>query len=167
MAPSHVAIGLMAATATGTIVGQPLDLFAAAMAAAGSLAPDIDHPRSWVGRRLPFLSRPLGMLIGHRGLTHSLVAAITASVGLSLATPPAWGQAFLVGYLSHLGGDLATSSGIPLLWPWRRRFRLLGVRTGGLGETVLVAGMTGLWLVGGCAGWWELSVPTLLCEIAK
>ncbi|VEB43121.1 Inner membrane protein ydjM [Chromobacterium violaceum] len=43
---------------------------------AGSLLPDIDHPKSWLGRRIPFLSRPISYLFGHRGITHSLLAVV-------------------------------------------------------------------------------------------
>lgn len=40
----------------------------------GSVLPDIDESRSYIGKRIPFLSRPVNLLFGHRGLTHSALA---------------------------------------------------------------------------------------------
>jgi inner membrane protein len=93
-------------------------------AVAGSLLPDIDHPQSFIGRRLRLISRPLSRIIGHRGLTHSLLALaggfwlLLKSAHLNVHVA----QALALGYLSHLAGDWLTAAGIPLLWPWRKRF---------------------------------------------
>jgi membrane-bound metal-dependent hydrolase YbcI (DUF457 family) len=64
----------------------------------------------------------------HRGLTHSLIVAIyvvIASLSLSVfVTPtrtPWWGVAWSVGWLTHLGADALTFSGLKLLQPWSER----------------------------------------------
>ena len=83
----------------------------------------------------------------HRGFTHSLLAAVVVSLGLSFAwwiVPGFWRSALLyfTAYGSHLLIDLCTGtslgwtntgSGIPLFWPWRHEFSsplifLFGVR---------------------------------------
>ena len=63
-------------------------------------------------------------------------------------------DALIVGYLSHLLGDWLTPMGIPLLWPWRRRFRLPGLplKSGGGYERafcLLTLALAGYWVHGG------------------
>lgn len=141
MAHSHVMIGVAGYT---TLVSMshgtlPLDPLTISVAALGSLAPDLDHPRSWLGGRLFFISLPLSALCGHRGITHSLMAALTTTVTLwwyiaSSSNLP-WLSAFLLGYMLHLFADWNTNSGIPLLWPNMKRFRApWAINTGGFFE---------------------------------
>ncbi|CAA7613185.1 Predicted membrane-bound metal-dependent hydrolase [Candidatus Terasakiella magnetica] len=129
---------------------EPLGL---GLAAAGALLPDIDHPGSWVGRRLWPVSKPLSLLIGHRGLTHSLVAVVAGLVILNVLGPSPslarWVEPLVIGYLSHLGADALTPAGVPLLWPFKRRFGLALCATGGMVEMLAVAAIavaTGLYL---------------------
>lgn len=124
-------------------------------ALASALLPDLDHPKSVLGQRLPWISKPLSRLFGHRGFTHSLLAVVAAVWGLNQSLPPGTlpvgvKDALIVGYLSHLLGDWLTPAGIPLFWPIKRRFRLPGwpLRSGGALET----GFCTLTLL--VAGWW-------------
>jgi len=83
----------------------------------------------------------------HRGFTHSLLAAVVVSLGLSCVlwiVPGFWRSALLyvTAYGSHLLIDFCTGtslgltntgSGIPIFWPWRHEFSsplifLFGVR---------------------------------------
>jgi len=127
----------------------------------GSLLPDADRagsriyrPRRWERRAWPlrvlgWLARlPLRLLIllGHRGLTHSLAgcAAVTILARL-LSTELAAGLA--IGYLAHIAADACTPSGVPLLAPLtRRRFHLLPrparIPTGSLRELAVAALLT-------------------------
>ncbi len=111
-------------------------------ALASALLPDLDHPRSVLGQRLPWISKPLSRLFGHRGFTHSLLAVAAAIWGLDQSLAPALlptgvKDALIIGYLSHLLGDWLTPAGIPLLWPSKRRYRLPGwpLKSGGAVET--------------------------------
>jgi inner membrane protein len=148
---SHVLLGAGAWLAICRVTETPAQASAVAAAMLGSLLPDIDHPKSLVGRRLWFISVPLASIFGHRGMTHSLLA-----IGLwvwVMLRGLAWDQEMAasaaVGYLSHLAGDWATVGGLPLLWPWRRRFQApFGFKSGGLTETVLDAVLIG-WIVWG------------------
>ncbi|MFB6434688.1 MAG: metal-dependent hydrolase [Candidatus Malihini olakiniferum] len=95
-----------------------------------ALLPDIDHPKSVLGQRLKWISAPISRVFGHRGFTHSLLCvAIICFIRFQL--PADWPMptddayhAMLIGYLSHLMADMLTSAGVPLLWPYRWRFRL-------------------------------------------
>ena len=128
------------------------------MALASALLPDLDHPQSLLGRQLPWISGPLSRLFGHRGFTHSLLAVGLGIWGLAQfqVSGPLSGvmkDALIVGYLSHLLGDWLTPMGIPLLWPWRRRFRLPGLplKSGGGYEKafcLLTLALAGYWVHG-------------------
>lgn len=120
-----------------------------AAAVLGSLLPDIDHPKSKFGSKVPFISIPLSMIFGHRGITHSLLAIVGLAFAwwyfLSGAPDTFLLKALVIGYLSHLLGDFFTNSGIPLLYPWRKRIvSPVTFSTGSFTEQLLLAG--GLYL---------------------
>ncbi len=179
MGHSHILIAsagylTLAATVPGALGHLPPAQLAAGAVCAGaaSLLPDLDCPGSTVARALGPLSGLLARLVsliagGHRNGTHSLLAWLALSVGLTLALGTrhssavalivcvlACGLVFrvitgaratacavlalgaavalvtgvglvdhwmpgavLVGYGSHLLGDLVTVEGVPLLWP--------------------------------------------------
>jgi len=143
MAGSHVVVGIAAWAWAAPHLGLPsFDPIALALATTGSLLPDIDHPHSWVGRRVWMISRPLAAMIGHRGLTHSIVAVLVCCLllrwhGVSRAVL----APLTVGYLSHLGADLLTPAGLRLAWPLPRRYAIPLCRTGSAGEVAIVAGL--------------------------
>lgn len=131
------------------------------VALASALLPDLDHPNSLLGRRLPWISGPLSRLFGHRGFTHSLLAVGIAVWGLGQFQAPGTlsavvKDALIIGYLSHLLGDWLTPAGIPLFWPLRRRYRLswLPLKSGSGYETafcLLTLALAGYWVHGGTA----------------
>ena len=94
------------------------------------LLPDIDHPKSFLGQRLSWVSKPVARAFGHRGFTHSLLAVFGALALFYLKVPDSWIipadalQGLVLGYLSHILADMLTPAGVPLLWPCRWRFRL-------------------------------------------
>ena len=140
MAGSHVVVGMAAWVWAAPHLGLPaFHVVPLAMAIGGSLLPDIDHPQSWVGRRVSVISRPLAALSGHRGFTHSILAVIACALllhwqGLSRAIV----APIVVGYLSHLAADLLTSSGLRLAWPLPGRYAMPLCRTGSLTESLIV-----------------------------
>ncbi|WP_052465115.1 metal-dependent hydrolase [Geoalkalibacter subterraneus] len=145
MAPTHALTGIAAYLALAQAFPQVLAVNAVTIAAAtlGSVAPDIDEPRSWIGKRLMFLSVPLLFIARHRGFTHSLLAAALGSVGVFWLFHPqyglTWVLAFFVGFVAHLFGDWNTNSGVPLLWPCEKRYRApWAFATGGFFETIFL-----------------------------
>lgn len=94
------------------------------------LLPDIDHPKSFLGQRLKWISKPIARAFGHRGFTHSLLAVFALLATFYLKVPEGWFipadalQGMVLGYLSHILADMLTPAGVPLLWPCRWRFRL-------------------------------------------
>jgi inner membrane protein len=121
MARSHVVVGLAAWIAAAPLLRIPaLDPAFLGLALAGSLLPDVDHPRSWVGRRTRPISTTIAAVLGHRGITHSAIAVPAIVLLLSDAGYRRAGIAALsVGYLSHLAADMLTPQALQLMWPLR------------------------------------------------
>ena len=155
MASSHIIVGAAAWTWLAARFGLPaLDPVATGLAVLGALALDIDHPKSALGSRLKPLSLPISLIFGHRGITHSLLAVgvcgwlfLESGVYGRLTAP------FLVGYVTHLAGDLLSPAGLPLLYPLKRRrtFALPIIKTGGFSEQLVVVLLCG-WLISGLFG---------------
>jgi inner membrane protein len=140
MAGSHVAVGAAAWVLVAPHFGMPgtapLPL---ALAIGGALLPDIDHPRSWIGRRCGMVSRLLARVVSHRGFTHSLLAVALCLYALQAdGVSRFWVAPLLVGYLSHLAADLLTPAGLRLAWPLRQGFSVPLCRTGSPAEPVIV-----------------------------
>jgi inner membrane protein len=147
MAGSHVLIGAATWLYIAHDLGLPLlDPAALGLAVAGSLSPDIDHPKSWVGRRVKFISVPISKIFGHRGITHSIVA-VAVCIACLRWDGQQWHHTlpFVIGYASHLAADLITPAGLCLAWPLRRTFAFPLVKTGSFAEQALVTLVAG-WL---------------------
>ena len=54
------------------------------------LLPDIDHPKSFLGQRLKWISKPVARAFGHRGFTHSLFAVFAMLALFYLKVPESW-----------------------------------------------------------------------------
>ncbi len=141
MAKSHVALGLAAWIVAAPLLRlSPLDPVHLGLAAAGSLLPDVDHPKSWVGRRTRPFSSAVAAALGHRGVTHSAVAVLALVALLSHAGYRRGAvSALAVGYLAHLAADMLTPRGLRLAWPLRRTWGVPLCRTGSPAESVIVA----------------------------
>lgn len=120
--------------ATGALAGALLyratgDPLVSGAVVVGSLLPDIDHPGSKLGRRVPIISHIM-YLFGHRGITHSLLFVLILALLGEFVSPVFYGLA--IGSAVHIAGDMLTPSGVPFFWPHKRRYSLLGFRTGGI-----------------------------------
>ena len=75
MAKSHVVVGVVAWVAAAPALHfAAFDPWYLGVAVIGSLLPDVDHPKSWVGRRTRPVSTVIASMLGHRGVTHSAIA---------------------------------------------------------------------------------------------
>lgn len=126
----------------------------AVCAGLGALLPDLDARESHLKRLTigfgiaPFLlpSLLLHRALGHRGPLHSLAGLAAALIlGVPALVCLGWqpALALLLGYGSHLFLDACTKTGVPLLWPnKKRRFVLpprLRISTGSAGEELALA----------------------------
>jgi len=80
-----------------------------------ALLPDIDEPKSYIGRLVPFLSVPMRAFVSHRTLTHSLLFVIVAGAVL-LFVDGDMALAWMMGLLAHIMGDMLTGR-VQLFWP--------------------------------------------------
>lgn len=132
---THFAGGMLAGAGAGLLL-QFDPLLSAAVAGFASLLPDLDSPKSKLGRKIAPVSALIDAAVGHRGAMHSLVgAAFTSAASLfaleALDLSPLLVFAVGAGYVSHLLLDALNPEGVPLLWPWKKRFRVSLCRTGG------------------------------------
>jgi inner membrane protein len=150
MARSHVVVGLLTWVAVAPALHvAALDPMYLGLAVAGSLLPDVDHPKSWVGRRCRPVSTAIASVLGHRGITHSAIAVVgLVAVLLRAGYRQGAVDALAVGYLSHLAADMLTPQGLRLAWPLRGTWGLPLCRTGSPMEGVVVLALICL------VGWW-------------
>lgn len=97
---------------------QPLLLVAGA--AIGSLLPDKDHPKSYLGNKVPILPTLLYNTVGHRSLTHSLLFAAIMGALLGLIDIPLFIVMF-IGIISHILLDMLTPQGVSYLYPFKTK----------------------------------------------
>lgn len=132
LAPTHAIFGLFLTLSIVAIFGikEGLHWTLLITAILGSLLPDIDMPKSTIGRLLSFISIPLEQKYGHRMITHSLIGWAIATLLWALFLIPVFllfqlstGHtlrlllAFSIGYLSHIILDMFNPRGVPLFWP--------------------------------------------------
>lgn len=104
----------------------------------GAILPDLDHPESKPGKVL-WIGKILNLFkFKHRGITHSLLAVSIILIFMSIFTyynrsllPAA--IAMVVGYFSHLILDMLNKQGVSLLYPKKKRYNILSIKTGGIG----------------------------------
>jgi membrane-bound metal-dependent hydrolase YbcI (DUF457 family) len=113
------------------------------MVAFGALLPDIDNARSTMGRKFGWVSKEIQHIAGHRTIFHSLLGLLLGSflaIGLEQLVVFLLAQrgfilpaqligashlvfvAVLFGCIIHIAADGLTQGGVPLLWPYHKRF---------------------------------------------
>ncbi|PHN07795.1 metal-dependent hydrolase [Flavilitoribacter nigricans] len=90
-----------------------------------SLLPDIDHPKSIIGRSLKPIAQAINRRWGHRTITHSAVALVCSTFLFALIEKAISGHSplaivYFFAYFSHLLLDMVTLMGVPLLYPFSK-----------------------------------------------
>jgi len=154
---THMLAGLTVSGGYFLVTKQPVQPGILAMAAVGSLLPDIDHEYSTIsqegvqvgGIKIKPL-KPIAMLInktfGHRTITHCFLGfAILALISSPLLFfDPMWWVAFcFFGIASHYITDAMTKSGLMLFYPFKKDSyhllpKFMRITTGGAGEAVVI-----------------------------
>ena len=150
-APNHIAggivfTGIFASLSGVNIFATPLAIGTTVLA---SLLPDLDYPKSIIGRSLFPISKWLNRNYGHRTITHSGIVLILSTLVISFIEKIIAGQTalsliFFYAFSSHLVFDMMTLQGVPLLYPfYKNPFVIPGnpgfrIRTGDVrSETVI------------------------------
>jgi len=111
------------------------------LVAIGSLLPDLDHPKSTIGRLFYPISIYLNKTIGHRTLTHSLLLWFPLNIiGLYFYKPLFY---LTLGGISHLVLDSWNVSGVMLFNPFSEKLFVLAgrkyrIRSGSRPEIILI-----------------------------
>ncbi len=145
LARTHLAFGLLVGLIAlrffnvNPYLFIPLVLF-------GALFPDIDHPKSKLGRKIKPLSFFIKIFIGHRTLFHSLLIPLVLFI-IYYILGYVYILAFLIGFISHLAIDALTKSGINFLYPFAK-LKVRGfIETGKLLEHVFLILLIGVIVV--------------------
>ena len=139
LAPTHSVFGIFLTLIILAVFGVQWGLHWTIIlfAILGSIIPDIDHPRSVIGKIFLPISIPLERRYGHRTITHSLIGwAIFSAIfavlvlfviwilgfvpnfGFSFSDlAPRWIAAFSISYFSHLVLDMLNKRGSQMFWP--------------------------------------------------
>jgi inner membrane protein len=136
LAPTHSVFGIFLTLIILAVFGVQWGLHWTIIlfAILGAIIPDIDHPKSIIGKLFYPISAPLERRYGHRTVTHSLVGWAIATVifavliGLISFIPMisewGWGElpirwlaAFSISYFSHLILDMFNRRGSQMFWP--------------------------------------------------
>lgn len=144
---THAAFAILCYYVIAYFVGLPFNVpMVLALLIIGSLLPDIDHPRGFLARQSYLFrraSRGVGKFIRHRGIVHSLLAALIATaVVWVVAIFYRWETlavaCFFLGFVSHLAADSLNPTGIKWLQPFSKARVKGGIRTGSIIEKCLV-----------------------------
>jgi inner membrane protein len=124
--PTHISFSLFTLAFASVGQGMEFNYENAIICALGSLSPDIDNSKSWLGRIFPFISKPVENKFSHRTLTHSLLAIvfvflIAVIVKILFDTGNFNPLAFAIGYTSHILIDCASVQGVKVLYPFSMR----------------------------------------------
>ena len=113
------------------------------MVVLGALLPDIDNAQSTIGHKFGWISKEIQHIAGHRTIFHSLLGLLLGSLlalGLEQLVVFLLAQrgfifpsqfveethlvfvAVLFGCIMHIVADGLTEGGVPLLWPYQKRF---------------------------------------------
>ncbi|MGG3874599.1 metal-dependent hydrolase [Brevibacillus laterosporus] len=128
---THIAFSTLAGVCVAKFLDIPFQTDYVMGVAVGSLLPDIDHPKSYIGKKLSKTSRVMSKTLGHRGLTHALPFWLCLfPLGFFMKENVFLG--LWIGYLFHIVGDLLTVAGVPLFYPFSKaRIKLpLAFKTG-------------------------------------
>lgn len=136
LAPTHSVFGVFLTLIILAVFGVQWGLHWTIIlfAILGAIIPDIDHPKSVIGRIFYPISAPIERRYGHRTITHSLIGWAISTVlfaviiGLisfiPLITEVGWGDlpirwiaAFSISYFSHLILDMLNRRGSQMFWP--------------------------------------------------
>jgi len=138
MYQTHVATSLAGGVAIAQLTNTPMDAFLLAGIVIGSLAPDLDHPGSKLGRRSLGIAHVIHFLFGHRTITHSILPVV-ALILLSIMFPHALLIGFTLGYILHIAGDVCSVQGVPLLYPFNKKhIKIPLYNTNGLVEKIII-----------------------------
>ncbi len=114
---THIVSSLTLGAGLSIIFSYPFHIAYVIGISFGSLLPDIDEPKSFIGRRSFGIANYVKNRYGHRGVTHSLFAWMLVSL-IFLIYPSPLTVGIALGYFFHLMGDFFSVRSIPVFAPF-------------------------------------------------
>ena len=122
-APNHIVGGYVFTGLVSSLLGWNIftDPVLLGVTFLGSLLPDVDHPKSLIGRTFFPISKVINRRYGHRTITHSVFFLVASSIVIALVN-----NLILVNYMaatyfvatfSHILFDMMTVSGVVFFYP--------------------------------------------------
>ncbi|GAB6259325.1 metal-dependent hydrolase [Peribacillus sp. N1] len=135
---THIVSSLTLGAGLSILFNYPFHIGYVAGISLGSLLPDIDEPKSFIGRRSFGIAVFVKQKYGHRGITHGMFAWLVVSM-VCLIFPSPLTIGISMGYLFHLIGDFFSVRSIPIFTPFNNnRIKLpISYKTGSLTEDIL------------------------------
>ena len=151
-APGHILLATAIVGITEYVLHIPVNVYFLAGIALGAVLPDIDEPKSFIGRKLAPLAFLLRLFrLKHRTFSHSIIFALIVIIPSIFLPYPfnLFGIGAGVGSVLHCVGDLLTISGLKyFLYPKKTELHLLPknlrFRTGGTVESIIIIGLVGI-----------------------
>ena len=141
MFKTHLAFGFLTSLVALTIFNIENKILFILILVFGAILADIDYMTSKVGSKVRLLSFFIELIFGHRGLMHTIYVPVAFFILLSLFGYPVIGFAFLIGFMSHLIIDCLNIKGISFLRPFNKLHIRGFIKTGGILEYILLAGI--------------------------
>jgi inner membrane protein len=124
-APNHITggivfTGLFCSFFSINIFASPVFISATIL---GSLLPDIDHTKSWIGKSVYPIAKWISRNYGHRTITHSIffligIFLISIFIENNFRADYSISTILFFSVLSHFIFDMVTLAGIPLFYPF-------------------------------------------------
>ena len=134
---THFAIGILIGLLLITALEVSYPVIFILIIAFSTALPDIDHQKSKLGRKIPFVSIPINLIFHHRKFFHSLFIPVILLLIFIYFKLAYFGIAIVIGYVAHLFADSVTREGVEFLYPISKRKLKGPLSTGGLAEKVL------------------------------
>lgn len=122
---THIATSIALSAAFASAISYPFTVGFVAGVTLGSILPDIDHPKSFIGNHSFGLGKIINKRYGHRGMTHSLITWLILFIILMLFVPNSFTLGVSLGYLLHIKEDFFSISGVPLFLPFDHKRRMI------------------------------------------
>ena len=117
---THVSFAFLISLLIIRFSGYNLDFVFVIMVLLGSVLPDLDSAKSFIGRKI----RVVSIFLKHRAFFHSLLTAVFLGVIIFLLTQNSfYSLGFITGFVSHLLLDSLTRTGVTPFWPSRLKLR--------------------------------------------
>ncbi len=138
MSRTHLALGILASILIINYLHPEQWILFGGVLILASVLPDIDAPKSIVGKKLWPISSIVNLLFGHRGIMHTIYPPLIIFIAAIILGYSTVGMAFIIGYGLHLAADMTTVQGVTPFFPLSKIKASGFIKTGGITEYAIL-----------------------------